>query len=793
MGIAKTLITTTFNVEAANTFVRSINATNYYMFVGRHIPYDATDSEIPEPDNAVKTISQVYNDMVFAKRVEPANVTQMVRKVMWTENTVYDVYDYNDPELNSRDFFVVVNDNSEYNVYKCLDNNGGSPSTAVPTRVGNDADLSPFITSDGYMWKYMYTIDKETYDEFSTKALVPLIANTSVVSNAVPGTVDTFNIIDGGQGYDNYIAAGVFRSSDIRMGGSETIYGAPATASGINDFYRGCVIKITSGTGANQYRKIISYDGASATKRFILDAPFSIIPSPNDTYVVYPYLYVWGDGSETIPAEGMAVIDGAANSITSIEVLSSGSGYRSAYVVPGAVPVNQTSQIQMSEIITLDIGFSAANVMPVLSPSYGHGGNPWEELGASYACVSIKFEGDENGLFSNLNEYRQVGLIKDPKYSNVTLNIDTAETFGAFSVGEELYQAKSIKLFGTASANNNSDIISKKDIGKISNTVAIINAGSGYDSTSNNMLVFNNTGTTGAGAAGTFANNESGHITSVTITDQGAGYDIPPTATINPSAGGSGGHLLITMANPEETEYNYALSVGDIVSIEGPSARHITTVKSVISPYQFTISSNTTVGFESATVSLISVESVGKVVSVNQSQIVIKDVDGRFVEGAKIIGKDSGASAIIAQSNTSFNAITINNRNAFGFKQANQLYSLVGDFSPSSSLFVEDEKIEQELLVKYGRGTGYLHHVEINSGSNDDILYISNKQGEFYLDASNDKPVRGESSGAILSNLSNKYNGELVMDSGKIVYYENIGPITRSSNKSENIKIVLSF
>jgi hypothetical protein len=87
-----------------------------------------------------------------------------------------------------------------------------------------------------------------------------------------------------------------------------------------------------------------------------------------------------------------------------------------------------------------------------------------------------------------------------------------------------------------------------------------------------------------------------------------------------------------------------------------------------------------------------------------------------------------------------------------------------------------------------------MHHIELTGGSNDDHLYISNKFGIFNLDADpNRRAITGNTSGATLSNLLNKYPGDFVVGSGEVLYLENLDPITRSDNKSEIIKIILEF
>jgi hypothetical protein len=53
--------------------------------------------------------------------------------------------------------------------------------------------------------------------------------------------------------------------------------------------------------------------------------------------------------------------------------------------------------------------------------------------------------------------------------------------------------------------------------------------------------------------------------------------------------------------------------------------------------------------------------------------------------------------------------------------------------------------------------------------------------------------IIGDNSTGVLDNLITKYKGDFVKDSGEVLYYENLNPITRKDNKSEIIKIILEF
>lgn len=797
MSVTKSIVTSKFNVNNANLFLNSFSTDNYYMFIGKHLPYEQADSIIEDPSDSVKSVStDIYDNMVFSKKISNSDVSYMIANYPWETNTVYQEYNQLDGELLTKKFYAVVDDDTEYNVYKCLGNNNGAPSTSAPSRSGSLADLSPILTGDGYIWKYMFTITKANYEKFATKSYVPLTSNSVVIENATPGTVDNIKIISEGAGYSNYIENATFKSGDISVDGVNNIFKAPDDAVAIDDYYRGCVLKITSGLAINQYRKIINYEGVGANKKFILESPFNNLPSIGDTYEVYPYIYVWGDGNETKPAEARAIINPTGNTISTIEILNVGENYRAGSSVVGetpneALPTINSILIELPPIITNAVGFEAAELLPLVSPSLGHGSNPYEELNARRLCISTQLERDESGSIPIQNDFRQIGLIKNPLFTNVDLLLNPDKSIGNFEIGETVYQFKQLKLSGTIEVTSGNSYVFKTDQGKISSNVTILNGGVGYDNTSNNELVFDNTGTGGFGAAGTFANNANGTVTSITITNQGLNYDEAPTVAINPTGAalGSNGQFLVQLSNPQVSTFDDAFSVGDYCLISTGTTNFLSQILSVPSPNRVILTSNSTITSNNASISALILESSGVVSSISTNQVTLNNVTGKFDNSKKIIGTKSAATAVLQDTN----AVQINDKQVNIFNTTNQLTRLVGDFSAASSLFIEDEQIEQNSLISFAKPTAYVHHIELNGGTDDDVLYVSKVNGIFNLDPDGVKTITGVTSEATLENLSNKYNGDFVKDSGSVIYYENVDPITRSDNKSEIIKIILEF
>lgn len=892
MAQTQKLVTNQFAVHNAKQFVSTFSGdanNNYYVFAARHIPYDAGDSStIPTLTNSIfDTDIDVYNNMIFAKRVLASDVTHMIPRYDWTSGTVYSEYTHLTDDFLSEQFFVVVDELTEYNVYKCLFNNSNTASVVAPSRVGSAADLDTIITGDGYYWKYMYTISKTNFEKFASTDYVPLTPNNSVIENATPGSVEVVKIAYAGSGYDNYIASAQFGSGDINYGTSTVTYRLPSDTSSTDNYWKGCVMRITSGDASDQYRKIIESSGTGNDKLVTLDSPFLTTPAEGDSYEIYPYVYVWGDGAETEIADGIAIIDpDASNSVSSVEMLGIGEGYRTGFVVLGSFPSDSTNTaIELSSVITGDSSFTAANLIPIISPPGGHGSDPYSELNGHYVCISTRFSNTESNTIPVQNDFRQVGLIKDPEFHNVDLVFQVSNTVGTFTVGETVAQYRNIVLNGNVSVVSGNSSIIKANQGVLSETVNIINAGTRYDNLSNNSIVFDNTGTGGSGAEAVFSinntfvssvsfrannavgvsvanfisitgnslvdgqrvryfvdapgsvitglsNNENyfvissnstglklsttlngseitisnststgnsnfgvvnGAITSVTVTNTGSGYTIAPTGTINPTAaaGASNAQITFSLANPEITVFGDSFEVGDycLVTKSGQD-NFLSIVEGVTNDYLITVEDAAPYSATDCKISLLKLTARGVVTATSLGQVTLDHVTGIFENNAKVIGLTSGATAITKVSG----GVQLNDRNITNdFLTAVQLTKLVGDIGSSADSFNEDEYVEQDSPIALSQPTGALHHIEINSGINDDVMYISNEYGNFLATESLFRDVIGRDTNSVMTNLVAKYQGDFVKGSGRVLYYENVQPVTRSGNKSEIIRIILEF
>ncbi|NDC95102.1 hypothetical protein EB118_13765 [bacterium] len=422
----KTLITNYFNLHNAKQFRESISETAnsiYYVFAGRSSPYASGDDSIPTILNSNFNVNvDPYKQIVFGKKLSNTDVKVMVPRYDWVSNTIYTQYD-SSVNLDNSNFYAVVNAVSSYYVFKVLDNNNDSPSTIKPDFNETGADDDFYSTSDGYVWKYMYTIDKATFEKFATDNFIPVVPNANVSGNAVSGSIDVIVVDFNGSNYNTFLT-NTFISTDISVGGNNVLYNIANNASSDNDFYNGSYIYITNGTGIGQIRKILDYNVSGLTKTLTLESSFVTTPDVSSVYEITPSVNIVGNGTG---AKARALVNtSSSNTISKIEIIEKGSGYSYAT----ATVVGNTGGIS-----------NAASLSVVLGPKGGHGKDAEIELGGKYLGISVTFANNESGTIPTFNDYRTIGLIKDPYFSNVVLTI--ASYTGIFADNETVIQANS--------------------------------------------------------------------------------------------------------------------------------------------------------------------------------------------------------------------------------------------------------------------------------------------------------------------------------------------------------------
>ncbi|MCX6759980.1 MAG: prepilin-type N-terminal cleavage/methylation domain-containing protein [Candidatus Nealsonbacteria bacterium] len=98
---------------------------------------------------------------------------------------------------------------------------------------------------------------------------------------------------------DGHLA--VVKESSNAQGGAENTITLALSASSLNDYYKDLYIKIASGTGAGQVKKIYSYDGVS--KVADIEGQWSLSPDVSSVYAIdssYYYIYYYKNAENQI-------------------------------------------------------------------------------------------------------------------------------------------------------------------------------------------------------------------------------------------------------------------------------------------------------------------------------------------------------------------------------------------------------------------------------------------------------------------------------------------------------------
>ena len=105
-------------------------------------------------------------------------------------------------------------------------------------------------------------------------------------------------------------------------------------------------------------------------------------------YATAPAVTITGDGTGATANSTIT-----ANVVTAVTITAAGTGYTKASV---------------------SFASGAAAATAIISPRYGHGADPIEELGAKYIMINVRLDGSESNTISTANEFRQVGIVRDP-------------------------------------------------------------------------------------------------------------------------------------------------------------------------------------------------------------------------------------------------------------------------------------------------------------------------------------------------------------------------------------------
>ena len=229
------IVTSNFRVINAENFKEDVAAagTSVYVGIGKSDVWSLTTSDTTDttpftPVDALDSLGEAYQNMIGMKLIGAGDVSHVVPRNTWATDVSYHAWDSDDGAIFDKKFYIVT---SEFKVYKCI-KAGGSVSTVQPTQTLT----APTVESDGYIWKYMYTISVADAEKFLTNSYMPVktiaasyYAGSDAAAELALSEADYALVLNQKASLDSVNAAGIERI-EIPAGGGGSGYTASQAA-----------------------------------------------------------------------------------------------------------------------------------------------------------------------------------------------------------------------------------------------------------------------------------------------------------------------------------------------------------------------------------------------------------------------------------------------------------------------------------------------------------------------------------------------------------------------------------
>jgi hypothetical protein len=464
------LVTDKFKIHIAEQIVESvseIDPTNLYLFIGKTDQWE-DENDPPAPTLSIaNTHFRYWDDILSAKKITPSDLKHVVPRIEWSFSSNYTAYSHDNNELFDQDFYVVTDD---YNVYKCLQNNlSNGSSTVKPTGNG----LSIIESSDGYKWKFMYSIKPNDILKFSNEDFIPVQKvgietiigkQKEVEDTAIDGAIDIISktsnghfkvtlksnpLGDNGEAQDFIVGEtlyGQISNTSCQLisynSGNTQIVIQPVAEKFLADEI---LIGLTSGARAEVLSDPIStYEFAEGIFNSVENTTsmFLSVTANNllDNLYVNSTIYITNNAAQGEQSR-IKRYDSQSRKILIDPPFAITPNTSSGYIISPSIDISGdgkeskarilgNSTHGITEVVVSNKGFSytyansriyansthgsGATAKPIIGPVGGHGKNAIEELNGRRLLLDVTLSGNEFGFFTISNDYRQFGLLRDP-------------------------------------------------------------------------------------------------------------------------------------------------------------------------------------------------------------------------------------------------------------------------------------------------------------------------------------------------------------------------------------------
>ena len=438
------IVTSNFRTVNAANFKEDVGNNSVYVAIGKPDVWslttaDTTDTTPFTPNDHIDDVGEARSQFMAMQKISAADITHVVPRCDWTTGTSYVAWDSNDGSIFDKKFYVIT---SEFKVYKCIVA-GASGSTVQPTQTGTP----PQAESDGYTWKYMYTLSVADSEKFLTTSYMPVktvslggqgtvagavSSSTTVILTEINPKIHTGMTVSG-TGISGTPTVTAIAGSKLTLSAAQSISDAVIlTFAYASD--GDAETALSEADYAQYLNQKASRDHANAAGIERIE-----VSAGGGDYSSKPSVTITGDGS------------GATVAASNITMSGSGSTQSVASIVIG----NKGTDYTVADI-TFSTGTAAANA--TIAPPLGHGVDPVEELGGFFVGINTQLSGS-GGSGADLttgNDFRQIALLKNPTNSGGT-TISTASTLQAmdyldFAASPAAFTVDELMVGGTSNA-----------------------------------------------------------------------------------------------------------------------------------------------------------------------------------------------------------------------------------------------------------------------------------------------------------------------------------------------------
>lgn len=321
------IITNTFKRQVLDDIYTDVtdSANTYYIGIARSEEWNDSDLA-PTPINSKREERNFRLGLQAMKSAE--DISYVIPRYNWSSGTIYSSFDDANAAYPTNAYYVLTDENA---VYICLQQGRDAVGNAVTSTIKPTGNATnPITTSDGYVWKYLYTIGALTASKFTSANYIPVEFIEATDSNSTALQIEQKGIQD-----------------------------AAIAGEVVN-------IKITKGGSGYTSAPTVSFTG-NGTK------------SPSATATI--------SGGQIVKVE--------MNDSGSGKALGKGYDYAAVSFSGG--------------------GGSGAEARAVIAPQNGLGADPRNDLKSTALMFNSQITGTETNAFITGNDFRQVGLIRNPK------------------------------------------------------------------------------------------------------------------------------------------------------------------------------------------------------------------------------------------------------------------------------------------------------------------------------------------------------------------------------------------